>query len=132
MTPLKKEERKSEYLQQLDASQSERLMQGDQVFETARDFIYKGQFSQGRNALVKAAKLNPSSPEIRIYLVWADLKLNQKVSDAFITDIDKRLNQIPIESRDNAAYYHCRGLFYKVLGDLEKSKKILQNSDQYR
>lgn len=125
---LKKTERRDEYMEKLQASQSERLMEGDQLFEKAKAFIFKGQYSQGRNALIKAAKLNPNSPEIKIHLVWSDLKITKQPSEAFLSDVDKRLNQIPIESRDSAAYYHCRGLYFGLLGDKEKAKKYFKTA----
>ena len=56
------------------------------------------------------------------------MKLVEQLSEAFLADIDKRLNQIPIEARDSAAYYHCRGLFYKLLGDREKSRKYFNTA----
>jgi len=33
------------------------------------------------------------------------------------------LKLIPLESRDSAAYYHVRGLYYKLKNDHEKAKK---------
>ncbi len=125
---LKKDDRKKNYLDQLEASQSESLMKGDQLFEAARGLINKGQFSQARHQLQKAIKLNPNSPEIRTHLCWVEMKLVNPMSEAFMADIDKRLNQIPIEARDTAAYYHCRGLFYALLGDRDKSRKYFNTA----
>ena len=120
---LKKEDRKDAYLEELEAGQSEKFMQGDQLFDTAKQFTHKGQYSQAQNALKKAVKLNPNSPDIKIHLIWVELKLTKKTTDGFLTDIDKRLNQIPIESRDTAPYYHCRGLYYLTKGDPERARK---------
>lgn len=120
---LKKEERRDAYLDQLEAGQSEKLMQGDQLFDVAKGLIFKGQFSQGRHTLQKAIKLNPNSPEIRTYMCWVEMKLVKNLSEGFLADIDRRLNQIPIEARDTAAYYHSRGLYFVLLGDREKARK---------
>ncbi len=125
---LKKEDKKKAYLDRLEAGQSEMLMQGDQLFDQARNLVNKGQFSQARHTLQKAIKLNPNSPEIRTHLCWVEMKLVKQLSEAFMADIDKRLNQIPIEARDSAAYYHCRGLFYNLLGDREKSRKYFNTA----
>jgi CheY-like chemotaxis protein len=125
---LKKNDRKERYLEELEAGQSEILMQGDQLFDQARPLLYKGQFSQAKHILQKAMKLNPNSPEIRTHLCWVEMKLVKNLSEAFLADIDKRLNHIPIESRDSAAYYHCRGLFYKLLEDREKSRKYFNTA----
>ena len=57
-----------------------------------------------------------------------ELKLAKNLSDGFFADIDKRLNQIPIEARDSAVYYHCRGLFYKLQGDNEKGRKYFMTA----
>lgn len=120
---LKKEDKREAYLEELEAGQSEKLMQGDQLFDTARGQLSKGQFSQAQQTLKNAAQLNPNSPEIKTHLCWADMKLQKNLNEAFMVDIDKRLNQIPIEARDSAAYYHCRGLYYGLLGDREKARK---------
>ncbi len=125
---LKKDDRRIEYQDQLEAGQSEMLMQGDQLFDQARALINKGQFSQARHLMQKAIKLNPNSPEIRTHLCWVEMKLVKKLSEAFMADMDKRLNQIPIEARDSAAYYHCRGLFFNLLGDREKSRKYFNTA----
>ena len=125
---LKKEDRKAAYLEQLEAGQSERLMQGDQIFEVARALISKGQYSQAKKSLVKAVKLNPNSPEIRTHLCWVEMKLTKNISEGFLADIDKRLNLIPIEARDSAAYYHSRGLFYLLMGDKEKARKYFNTA----
>jgi CheY-like chemotaxis protein len=120
---LKKEDRKIEYLDQLEAAQSEQLMEGDQIFDKAKNLIYQGQYSQGRHLLLKAIKLNPNSPDMRTHMCWVEMKLQKKVSNGFMSDIEKRLKDIPIESRDNPVYYHCRGLYYKILNDKEQARK---------
>ncbi len=119
---LKKEDRKEAYLQELEAGQSEKIIQGDQFFEAGRKLLHEGQYSQAKRQLQKALKL-ADSPEIKIHYLWAEIKTTPNPMDGFITDLDKRLNQIPIESRDSAPYYLVRGLYYKLLKDPEKSKK---------
>ncbi len=125
---LKKEDKKNEYLDQFEADQSEKFLQGDQIFEVAKTLVFKGQFSQAKHSLTKAIKLNPHSNDIKIYMIWIDLKTTKGPSEGFLGDIDKRLNQIPIEARDNAPYYHCRGLYYTHLKDNEKAKKYFMTS----
>ncbi len=120
---LKKEERKQKYLNDLEVGQSEKLMHGDQIFEVAKNLLSQGQYSQAKHSLQKATKLNPNSPEIKTHLCWVDMKLVKNLSEAFMTDIDKRLNMIQIEARDSAPYYHCRGLYYSLLGDQERARK---------
>ncbi len=120
---LKKDDKKVEYLQQFEASQSERFLQGDQIFEVAKNLLSKGQYSQAKHSLQKAIKLNPNSPAIKIHLIWVELKTVTKMSEGFLADIDKRLNHIPIESRDTSPYYHCRGLYFLGLNDKEKARK---------
>jgi curved DNA-binding protein CbpA len=125
---LKKEDKKNEYLNQFEADQSEKFLQGDQIFEVAKTLVFKGQFSQAKHSLTKAIKLNPHSNDIKIYMIWIDLKTTKGPSEGFLADIDKRLNQIPIEARDNAPYYHCRGLYYTQLKDNEKAKKYFMTA----
>lgn len=124
---LKRSDKRAQYLDDLEAGQSEKLMQGDQLFDSAKALMNKGQFSQARKLLQQAAKLNTNSSEIKVHLLWSELKL-QKASEGFLSDTDKKLNLIPIESRDSAAYYHTRGLYYKMAGDIEKAKKYFNTA----
>ncbi len=124
---LKKEDRKEAYLQELEAGQSEKIIQGDQLFEAGKKLLHEGQYSQAKRQLQKALKL-ADGPEIKIHAIWAEIKTTPNPMEGFITDIDKRLNQIPIESRDSASYYLVRGLYYKMLRDIEKSKKYFNTA----
>jgi DNA-binding response OmpR family regulator len=125
---LKKEDRKEKYLEELNAGQSEKLMQGDQLFDVGKALLAKGQYSQAKRQIQKALKLNPDSPDIKIHSLWTEIKSNENISDGFIADVDKKLNLIPIESRDNATYYHVRGLYFKLLNDNEKARKYFQTA----
>lgn len=120
---LKKEERKTTYLEELEAGQSEKLMQADQFFDTAKNLIATGQYSQAHNQIKKAVQLNSESPEMRTHLLWVEMKLNKNISEAFLADIDKKLNLVPLESRDTAAFYHTRGLYFKLMNDSDRAKK---------
>lgn len=120
---LKKADRKEEYLRELEVGQSEKIMAADQLFDAGKLFISKGQYSQARRQLQKAMKLYPDSPDIRVHYLWCDIKVNDNPAEGFMADVDKKLNQIPLESRDSAAYYHTRGLYYRMTGDFERAKK---------
>lgn len=125
---LKKADRKEKYLEDLEVNQSEKIMQGDQLFDVGKNFLEKGQFSQAKRQMQKALQLNPDSPDIRIHFLWADLKSTTNPSEGFLADVDKKLNLIPLESRDSAAYYHVRGLYYKVSQDNERARKYFETA----
>jgi CheY-like chemotaxis protein/curved DNA-binding protein CbpA len=125
---LKKEEKREAYLMELEAGQSELFIEGDQLFDNARNLLAKGQYSQAKKLLHKAAKLNPNSPDIKVHFCWAELKCAKKVTDGLMADIDKRLNQVPLEARDTAAYYHTRGIYYKCLKNMEKARKYFHTA----
>lgn len=125
---LKKPERKDKYLAELEAGQTEKFMKGDQLFEAGKSFLAKGQYSEARAQLQQAMKYNPNSPEIKIHAIWAEIKATKSNSESHVSELDKKLNNIPIESRDSAAYYHTRGLYYKLTGDLERAKKYFNTA----
>lgn len=125
---LKKAERKEKYLAELEAGQTEKFMKGDQFFDSGKAFLAKGQYSEARQHLQQAMKYNPNSPEIKIHSIWAEIKVTKGSSESHISELDKKLNQIPIESRDSAAYYLARGLYYKLTGDIERARKYFNTA----
>ena len=130
---LKKSDRKENYLKELEVGQAEKLLQGDQHLDIGRTFLLKGQYSQAKLELSKAREFNPDSPEIKVLSIWTDIKLSKNITENFCMEIEKKLNQIPLESRDTAAYYHTRGLYCSIIDDKEKARKYFQtalNMDQ--
>lgn len=125
---LKKPEKRDNYLLELEAGQSEKFIEGDVLLDSAKGLLAKGQYLQARTHLQKAIKFNPNSPEIRIHSCWADLKCAKKMSESLLADVDKRLNQVPIEARDSAPYYHTRGVFFKAAGNTEKARKYFHTA----
>ena len=120
---LRKENKRKAYIEELDIGQSKKYMEADQLFDFSKSFILKGQYSKARKELKKVIKLNPESVEFKIYYLWTEIKIENKPTQSFISDIDKKLKLIPLESRDSAVYYHVRGLYYKLKNDHEKAKK---------
>ena len=120
---LRKEDKRKAYLKEVETGQAEKYMEADQLFEMSKSLILKGQYSQAKKELKQAMTLNPESFEFKIYSLWTEIKTTKNPSQSFIFDIDKKLKLIPIESRDSAAYYHVRGLYYKLKNDHEKAKK---------
>lgn len=130
---LKKADRKEAYLKELEVGQAEKLLQGDQHLEIGRTYLLKGQYSQAKKELKAAKDFNPDSAEIKTLSIWVDIKLASNVTETFTVEIEKRLNQIPLESRDSAAYYHTRGLFCILIQDKERARKYFHtalNMDQ--
>ena len=120
---LRKEEKRKTYIEEIEARQSEKYMEADRLFEMSKSFILKGQYSRAKKELKQAISLNPESFEFKIYALWAEMKTTKNPGHNFISDIDKKLKLIPLDSRDLAAYYHVRGLYYKIKNDHEKAKK---------
>ncbi|MCJ8276417.1 MAG: DnaJ domain-containing protein, partial [Bdellovibrionales bacterium] len=130
---LKKQDKKETYLKELEVGQAERLLQADHHLEIGRNFLLKGQYSQAKTELIKARDYNPDSPDTRVLLVWAEIKMAKQTTDNFCLEIEKKLNQVPLESRDSAAYYHTRGLFCVMINDNDKARKYFHtalNMDQ--
>lgn len=124
---LKKDDRKEAYLQELAAEQSEKMLQADQIFESGRKLLYDGHYSQAKKQIQKAAKII-DNPDLRIHSLWCDIKTTNNPAPGFIADIDKRLNQIPLEARDTPAYYLVRGLYYVLIHENDKAKKYFSTA----
>ena len=125
---LKKEDKRKEYLHQLELEQSDRCMQGDQILDRVRELMDRGHFSQAGKLLKEAIALNPQSPEIQIYSYWLEMKLVKQPTPSFLSLMGQRLNKIPVEARDTPPYYHCRGLYYALMNDREKSRKYFNTA----
>ncbi|MCB0379162.1 MAG: response regulator [Bdellovibrionales bacterium] len=125
---LKKQDRKEHYLKELEVGQAEKLLQADQMLDTGRTLLLKGQYSAAKEHLDKAKDLNPDSPEIRMLCVWMEIKRKKQPTESFFKEMERQLNQIPPESRDSATYYHTRGLYCKMTGDIERAKKYFKTA----
>ena len=125
---LKKEDRKEAYLRELEVGQAEKLIQADSLIDRARNHLSKGEISQASEILKKARQLGTESIDVMILSIWCDLKATKNPTERFLKEIEKRLQQIPLQSRDTAAYYHTRGLFFVTLGDNQKAIKYFKTA----
>jgi|GEM_PF-1209818 len=125
---LKKQDRKEIYLRELEVGHTEKIIQADQSIEKAKFLLLKGDYKKAEEQLVLAKKLNPSSIEMLILMVWCDIKRTKSPSDSFIEAADKRLQKVPPQSRDTAVYYHTRGLYSRMIGDVQKASKYFKTA----
>ncbi len=120
---LRKKDTRETYITEIEIRQSAQYIEADQLFDLSKSFISKGQYSKAKKELKQAMALNPESYEFKIYGLWTEIKTTKTPSPGFIADIDKKLKLIPLESKDSAAYYHVRGLYYKLNNNHEKARK---------
>ena len=125
---LKKENRREAYLRELEVGQAEKLIQADQLIEHAKNHLAKGENKQANEKLKQARSLNPDSAETLILSIWCDLKAAKNPSERLLKDLEKRLQQVPLQARDTPNYYHTRGLFHMTLGDTPKAIKYFKTA----
>ena len=125
---LKKEDRKQSYLNELEVGQAEKVMQADRILDKARANLLKGELSSTRKMINQVKELSPDSTEVKILSAWLDMKQRKNPSDSFINEIDRRLQQVPLQARDTAMYYHTRGLYCLLINDMERARKYFKTS----
>lgn len=125
---LKKPDLKDIYVKELKVGQAEQLVKADQVLEQAKTFLLKGQAVKAFPLLKETLKLNPESTEARILSIWCQIKGAKKVSSSLVSDIDKKLQKIPLKHRDVASYYHTKGLYFKMAGDKASAIKYFKTA----
>ena len=120
---LRDNKKREAYVEELESKRMKKYVEAEHMLESAKNLFSKGQYSQAKMQIQNAMKLNPNSQEIKIHQLWANIKTTKNPGESFISDINKKLNLIPLESRDSASYYYVRGLYHKLKNDPEKAKK---------
>jgi len=125
---LKNPESKATYLREIEIGQAEILMKADGIIEKAKSYLLKAQTTKAFPLLKEALQLNPDSVEGQILSIWCQIKGAKMVTDPLISDIDRKLQKIPLESRDIASYYHTKGLYFKMLDDHTSAIKYFKTA----
>lgn len=122
--------KKAQYAVELEKGKAESILAAEQLIETARPLLTKGDFKKGLAQLEEARKLAPPTSELLLLWMWAKMKsaANEAGLAAVIAQVRDGLLQIPPEDRHTATFYFVRGLHLRLTGDFEGAKKNLNHA----
>ncbi len=123
-------EKKAKYAIELEKGKAESIIAAEQLTETARPMLTKGDFKKALGLLEEAQRLAPPTSELRLLLMWAQMKVSSNVEALSLVSekVGDGLLKIPPEDRHTATFYFVRGLHLRFTGDFEGGKKNLAHA----
>jgi tetratricopeptide (TPR) repeat protein len=123
---LTDEAKKANYILELEKGKASAILEAEQLVESARPLLTKGDFKKAKEMLDSAMKLAPPTSEARLLSMWARMKATP--SDSVNHAVRDELGQIAPEDRHTPTFYFVRGLNLRLMGDLENAKKNLAHA----
>jgi len=117
---LSDDNKRTEYLKEIEVGQAAKILQAESVFEEGRSLLRMGQHKKALEKFRQANQLRVPTTEMKLYNVWVELViLNQEAvkPQDVLTKASEELQRVPPEDRRNHLYYFVKGLLDKVLGD---------------
>ena len=129
-TTLKTEESRKDYKVSLDLQEAQKLIVAESEFEKYKKILLKRQYKEAYDGLVKLERLKKTHPTYSLYLAWATMKKGRAGSTKkeLLNTSHSIISEIPPEQRHNATYFHVKGLYYKLAGNVEKASNSFQKS----
>ncbi len=123
---LKNKASREAYLKELEHGRAEFLLRADTLTEQGRSHLQKSNFPKAYEVFKEAATLCPPTHELKLYLLWAQLKTEPKQElQQKLTELQSRLREVPPEDRHSALYFLVKGLVQKAGDQLEEAEKSL-------
>lgn len=123
------ESERSKYLKELELGSAEMILQAESLIDQGKQHLSKGDIRKANECLTSAAKLAPASSELRLLLMWVQLKSPgiEKNLEA-LSGVKDSLASIPPEERHSSMFYFIRGLLYRAQGDFANAVKSVQHA----
>ncbi|MES2856207.1 MAG: DnaJ domain-containing protein, partial [Bdellovibrionota bacterium] len=115
------------YIAELEQGRAEFILQAEQLTQSARPLLTKGDFKKARELMAEAISLCPPTSEARLLFMWAKIKSapnDQKIA----AEARDELALIPPEDRHMPVFYFVRGLQMRASGDFENAQKSLAHA----
>ncbi len=126
---LSDQSKKDHYILELEKGKASAILEAEQMIESARPLLTKGDFKKAKELLDIATKMAAPTSEARLLSMWARMKTTPPAMNAAVTvQIRDELGQIPPEDRHTPTFYFVRGLNLRMGGDLENAKKNLAHA----
>lgn len=117
------------YLLELEQGRAEKIIAAEQMMEQARACLTKGDVRRAREMLEDAVTYVPMTTDLRLLLMWAQIKSSGADKDTdLVTKLKDQLSAVPPEDRHNAVYFFVKGLVLKASGDFDGSRRSLDQS----
>ncbi|HVK62094.1 MAG TPA: response regulator [Bdellovibrionales bacterium] len=121
--------KKTEYIRELEQGRAEFVLQAEQLTQSARPLLTKGDFKKAREMMAEAVSLCPPTSEARLLHMWAKLKAaaaNDTIRIA--AEVRDELALIPPEDRHIPVFYLVKGLQLRATGDMANARKNFEHA----
>jgi len=100
------------------------LFPDDRLFEQGKNQLRKGNYKKAYEIFAKLSGQQSDLPSLNLYLIWSKIKETpaNRRTQIQLTQLGDLLNSIPLDERHSALYYHVKGSFYSLVGDLGRAK----------
>ncbi len=117
------------YLLELEQGRAEKIIESEQMMEQARLCLTKGDVRRAKEMLEDAILHVPPTTDLRLLLMWAQIKSSGADKDAeLVAKLKDQLSAVPPEDRHNAVYFFVKGLVLKAAGDFDGAKRALDQA----
>ncbi|MBT4761292.1 MAG: response regulator [Bdellovibrionaceae bacterium] len=126
---LTNETKRQTYLDKQDQKVAETQMKGEKLLDNGMNSLRKGQFQEALMLLSEADNIH-SSQESKLYLYWAELKMNgdQELPDDLYNKISEFVDSFPAADRKTTDYNMLSGLLKKACKDYDGAKKYFEKA----
>ncbi len=127
---LQNAQKRTSYLKELETGRAESVLRAESLTERGKTALNRGEWRQALDHLTAAVKLCPPTSELKLLLIWAQIKStkSKKGEDSDLADISKRLYEIPPEDKHTSLFYFVKGLVQKESADMEEALKSFKHS----
>lgn len=117
------------YLLELEQGRAEKIIEAEQMMEQARLCLTKGDVRRAKEMLEDAVTHVPMTTDLRLLLMWAQIKTSGADKDAdLVAKLKDQLSAVPPEDRHNSVYFFVKGLVLKAAGDLDGARRSLDQA----
>lgn len=121
---LKEQSSREKYLKKLEFGRTEEVFLADSLLEQSRTLIQQARFQEAIKVLNDILFMRNPPTEAHLMWLWATMK----VGTEDIEMLHQKILAVPPESRHTSLYFMAKGLFYRMIGNYEKSEKNFKNA----
>jgi Tfp pilus assembly protein PilF len=128
------EEKKAKYFAESKKVESEKQIKSDELVTAAAKELNRGHYAEALTVLEQAAQLYESERCV-VHLWWAQLKIENKLTDKYVQEIDEKLRALSAGTKKSALWAYLNGLIKRRRGDSAGAEsefiRTLQMDDKF-